>query len=404
MLPGAMPLPPLNSVSLQLLRGCASADYFINHSISSGSVGPYSTGVRHWFQFAPLIGTDPLMNSIPVEWTSIQLPSLAVKYSWSETCVMSFLSWLISEGPCVCPSTACGYLSAVRFFWVTRNVDVSFLEWSAGIRATKAGMKRVWNDVNILREADKSYLPVSADMILGFRASWSECVLPLRKLAVYTAMLFGYTTLSRVSEYLINSPGSDRYDLLSSDVSFVVVVDGVEEVVPSWKASFLSLPSITGCHIIIRKAKNDQFGKGHKYVFPRRVVNGVSRMYDFTTVLWEFSIRAKPVAGRSFFYIPVENWTLCPSYLNDQLKDLANLFRFDPSRVSSHSLRVGGASALAAAGVPEYVIKEMGGWRSLAFLAYLRATIQTFSDAQDVLTSASFLSAEKIRSCHPSFT
>jgi hypothetical protein len=46
---------------------------------------------------------------------------------------------------------------------------------------------------------------------------------------------------------------------------------------------------------------------------------------------------------------------------------MAIYFSLDPTRISSHSLRIGGASALAAAGVPDYIILDMGRWKSLVF-------------------------------------
>ena len=45
---------------------------------------------------------------------------------------------------------------------------------------------------------------------------------------------------------------------------------------------------------------------------------------------------------------------------------------FNHEFFSTHSLRIGGASALAAAGVPDYIIQTMGRWKSLAFLMYIR--------------------------------
>jgi len=35
---------------------------------------------------------------------------------------------------------------------------------------------------------------------------------------------------------------------------------------------------------------------------------------------------------------------------------------WDPSKISAHSLRYGGATMLAAAGIPQYLIKYYGGW------------------------------------------
>ena len=53
---------------------------------------------------------------------------------------------------------------------------------------------------------------------------------------------------------------------------------------------------------------------------------------------------------------------------------MAELYGLDPHRISSHSLRIGGATAMAAAGMSEYEIKQMGGWKSVLFLVYARNT------------------------------
>ena len=69
---------------------------------------------------------------------------------------------------------------------------------------------------------------------------------------------------------------------------------------------------------------------------------------------------------------------------------MAKMYGLDPSRVSSHSLRIGGATAMAAAGMSEYAIKQMGGWKSDVFLDYARNTTQLFERARSALATKSF--------------
>ena len=69
---------------------------------------------------------------------------------------------------------------------------------------------------------------------------------------------------------------------------------------------------------------------------------------------------------------------------------MAEMYGLDPSRVLSHSLRIGGATAMAAAGMSEYEIKQMGGWKSDVFLDYARNTTQLFEQARRALAKRSF--------------
>ena len=73
-------------------------------------------------------------------------------------------------------------------------------------------------------------------------------------------------------------------------------------------------------------------------------------------------------------------------YFNACLKEIAIYFSLDPRRVSSHSLRVVGASSLAAVGVLDYIILDMGRWRSLAFLKYVRRITEMFEVARYALS------------------
>ena len=72
----------------------------------------------------------------------------------------------------------------------------------------------------------------------------------------------------------------------------------------------------------------------------------------------------------------------------------------DPDRVHSHSVRSGGATVLAAAQVPDYVIMAMGGWTSTVYLQYMRPSLQLYVKAQAALANASYITAQSIRAMH----
>ena len=63
------------------------------------------------------------------------------------------------------------------------------------------------------------------------------------------------------------------------------------------------------------------------------------------------------------------------------MKQVAVEMGFDPSKFRTHSLRIGGASMLAVANVPDYVILDQGRWKLLAFLEYIRLAKRSFDSA-----------------------
>ncbi len=157
---------------------------------------------------------------------------------------------------------------------------------------------------------------------------------------------------------------------------------------------------VVGSLVNIRSAKNDPTGRGHRYYFPKSTP-GDQSMYCITWVLWNYAKQAKPEGRNSFFYIPAINWTLKPAYLNKRLRTMARMYGLDEKRVSSHSLRIGGATALAAAGMHEYEIKQMGGWKSDVFLDYARNTTQMFARARTALARKNAVTIQTTKRLHP---
>ena len=73
----------------------------------------------------------------------------------------------------------------------------------------------------------------------------------------------------------------------------------------------------------------------------------------------------------------------------------------DHRRFTSHSLRIGGASALAAAGMPDWFIKKMGRWKSLAFLQYIQFAKSSMRAAFKVLLTPTCFTIADMIALHP---
>ena len=97
------------------------------------------------------------------------------------------------------------------------------------------------------------------------------------------------------------------------------------------------------------------------------------------------------------FHIPEMNWTLKPPYFTSRLKQLGVHFGLDPSRISSHSLRIGGATTLAAAGLTDGDVRGVGDRKSNAFMQYVRKNVELFARAQAAMTSAQALTVQDVR-------
>ena len=58
--------------------------------------------------------------------------------------------------------------------------------------------------------------------------------------------------------------------------------------------------------------------------------------------------------------------------VNSAVKRVAKILGLG-SNISGHSLRIGGCTAAAAAGIPMEIIRVIGGWFSDAMIGYIRA-------------------------------
>ena len=171
-----------------------------------------------------------------------------------------------------------------------------------------------------ITDKDTLRLPVSADMITGHHASVKRSGnYTILDLAVFTAEILAYTTLSRVSEYLSKNTRDKNgaraaHALRSNDVMFEFN-DGA--IVASHEMRNRQFAKVVGSLVNIRSAKNDPTGRGHRYYFPKSTP-GDQSMYCITWVLWNYAKQAKPEGRNSFFYIPAINWTLIKTRILEQ--------------------------------------------------------------------------------------
>ncbi|KAF7984093.1 hypothetical protein HWV62_17670 [Athelia sp. TMB] len=162
-------------------------------------------------------------------------------------------------------------------------------------------------------------------------------------LLFFAILLVGFFALMRLGELV----WPDRVELqdprkLSMCHSVEILPNGISFFLPGHKADRF----LEGNHIIVQETTtpDDPVAPFKSYLVSR------DKLFPFHPHLW---LRANGT-------IPTRNWFLCR--LKTHFKD----------NVSRHSLRAGGATALAEAGIPAHIIQAIGHWTSNTFQIYIR--------------------------------
>jgi hypothetical protein len=324
---------------------------------------------------------------IPREWIT---PEGEIPVNFRQMAVISFMQKLVIEEK-LCPGTVSVYMSAVRYYLKLANLDIMFLDapWVASARTAMTLMFRRDNPI-----AGRKGLPFTCDMIVHAESKTFNTNSPYNH-AINTGMKIASTCLMRVCEYLPGSPVVDHW-ARSQDVCFRLLDDSV---VPSWRAAKdAPIDLVVSTIVKVRGGKNDVEGEGHSMEFFKSAM-GKDCAYCIVTSLHSWAVRAQPLFGQPFLSWRGE-WVLSYDRLSKAIKKVASEMGLDPTRYRTHSLRIGGASMLAAAGRPDYEIQKLGRWKSLAFLEYIKVGKATFNAALAAIVNPNLLTAREVGRMH----
>lgn len=314
---------------------------------------------------------------------------------------MGFLEWLQGPPKPIAPNTASNYLYAVKHHLVCHGLDMSSRVSSTVLSKQKKGQVNTYLEDENNLESNRRTLPLSVDILMG-EVPGPQSKSSLQDRAFYTALMLGFTMLTRASNYL--PIPSATYHLDTEHIAFTVAplpgATGDPVEVTADCIGEIPLSRIIGASAFLARSKVDSIGRGKRIPFLRQTVNPPACVYDIVTVLYQYVLAVRPVRGKPFFHVPSLFWSLTPVLYNQRLRGVAVKHGLDPDRVHSHSVRIGGATLLAAAGVPDYVIMAMGGWASAVYLQYIRPSLQLYAAAQAALANSTFITAQSIRAVH----
>lgn len=242
-------------------------------------------------------------------------------------------------------STICAKLCAVR--WFHRNTA----GYDPGVNASHAillrGIRRFTNPV-------VKQQPMTARLLRSI-FSLLDLTRPRDQL-LWGGLLLGYFFLLRRSEYLFIGNRIHNYILRLSAIQFLG--DNEQPVIPK-RAKMVAI-TLTG-------AKNNQFGREEKryhykskdtLICPVRAARWVHKAAAV------FGTREDEPA------LKMLRGGITSDDVSKVVKQAARHAGLDPERFSTHSVRIGGATALLNSGADRLVIKLLGRWLSNAFEEY----------------------------------
>ena len=118
--------------------------------------------------------------------------------------------------------------------------------------------------------------------------------------------------------------------------------------------------------VFLKRAKSDTFGKGVN-IFLRQTAGDICPVTELANYLTR-----RPQKAQGSLFIYEDGSPLLKGQFVKKVKRALAHQKIDCSKYSGHSFRIGVATAAAAAGILDHMIKMMGRWKSSAYLLYLR--------------------------------
>ena len=286
---------------------------FLASSLSDNTRRTYSTGVRQYHRFCAEVGAEPF----PLRQRLLELFSVSLARR-------------------VGHQTIKVYLSGVQLDGILRG-GTALMRDMHGLKYLIRGIKRAQGSAHCRLPR----VPVSTDTLRAVLAGIKRVYSGWDALMLEAAVLLAFFGMLRASEY--TAPGMRRW------APGQTLCPG--DVVVNWQTSVI----VVG----LKVSKTDPFRCGATV----RVGATGTDVCPFTAISRYLTIRG-PNGGPLFAF---EDGTfLTRSHVAE------TLHRFAPFQdINTHSLRQGGATALAHMGVPPYVIQSLGRWSSDAYRRYI---------------------------------
>jgi len=323
--------------------GASSYDALIRRAIANATVdgkgGASHTGVTRWRRFCASQGVRP---DRPLDPNA----SLTSKLN-EEWLVMRFVAFLVKETG-IKPRTAANYLGAVQG-WHARQHGIKL---AAGLKLERLpamikGMRRIYGDTGrrVRRGVPPQLLRQAMDLLLD----------PTNRdhVTIRAALSLGLQGLLRGAEFAVD--GAQWKEPLHLSRADVITL--TEERLVVMMRPCKNMNHLTGETVSL------VMGAGGTFI---DAVADMRRLFEIDPV------NSAPAKFTPLFRLRSGS-PIMVDMLRDWVKRLMQGIGLEPAHFGAHSLRIGGATALFAAGADPNIIRTMGRLSSDCYRLYVHA-------------------------------
>ncbi|XP_073246070.1 uncharacterized protein [Porites lutea] len=317
------------------------AAHYIFQSIASSTRRTYSSGERHFIRFC-------LFHKL----ISPQTPFLPT----SESTLIHFVTHLSNT---VSYGTIKVYLAAVKNLHVEFGCPLDFSSMPF-LYKTLRGIK------SSLGIAKRARFPITISILRQIYAKLK----PFQSLDTDSSMLWAAFTLAffgflRSSEFTYNGKFNIQSHLTRSDVHF-----------------YPNIVQPVSFEVVIKKSKTDPFRETAKLTIAKS-----NSTVCAVTALRDYLLQTNPSGATQPLFQFSDGRHLTRSSLTNNLRALLKVCGLDSTCYASHSFRIGAATTAGAAGLPDWLIKVLGRWKSDAYQSYIRTPKETILQVPQNLAS-----------------
>ena len=313
-------------------------------SLEQSTLSSQRSAVKSWVRFMDCMGLgDPLLVGLRLQ---------AV-----ETIIMRYLSFEIGLRGMSPRSIGSVYLGGIASHFVRVGARNRFQEAMASkpVKYVKRGYEKIHSKMHPACGTKK--IAFTLELTHHVNDALDKCRSHVGKVfkrkAILLAIALGIYFLLRKSEYLsMSSKNKGR------QWKFIKFFDNKGVRIP-WK----SVGKIQAFEVELNvdKSKTDQYGHG-RLVRHTAMKDGQECI---VRKLVDWLVECRDIYGATpddYIFRIGDHELVSAAEMTAAMKRTVEFLSLDSSKVTAHSLRYGGATMLAAEGLPQYVIAYFGGW------------------------------------------